>query len=147
MVDRAKQFLPFDSLKGLNRILKEREKVVVDKIELLDDEKKVLEYKIKQVKKSMMIKIIYYENEYLELEGLVSNINFNDKYLVIVKKRIDFISIYSISGDKIKDYWLFFKISTRTSISFSLKTWIPCFFNNLVVIPSPLIVLLENVPS
>lgn len=104
MVDRAKQFLPFDSLKGLNRILKEREKVVVDKIELLDDEKKVLEYKIKQVKKSMMIKIIYYENEYLELEGLVSNINFNDKYLVIVKKRIDFISIYSISGDKIKDY-------------------------------------------
>ena len=105
MVDRAKQFLSFDSLKGLKAILKEREKVIIEKFELLEDEKELLSYKIKQIKKGMMIKLIYFEDDqYLELEGLVSKISFNDKYVIIVKKRIDFINIYSVSGNKIKDY-------------------------------------------
>lgn len=105
MVDRAKQFLSFDSLKGLKKILKEREKIYLDKIELTEEEIEALNYKIKQVKKAMMIKIIYFEdNHYLELEGLVSAVNFDEKYLVIVKKRIDFIDIYSLSGSKIKEY-------------------------------------------
>ena len=148
MVDRAKQFLSFDSLKGLKAILKEREKVIIEKFELLEDEKELLSYKIKQIKKGMMIKLIYFEDDqYLELEGLVSKISFNDKYVIIVKKRIDFINIYSVSGNKIKDYWLFFNISTKVSISFSLKTMTPCFLSILVVIPSPFIVLLLKLPS
>ena len=39
--DRARQFLPFDALKGFKEAIKERQKIKVDKIELSDKTKKV----------------------------------------------------------------------------------------------------------
>ena len=42
--ERAKIFMPFDALKGFKEALKEKEKIVVERIELSDEEKDKLIY-------------------------------------------------------------------------------------------------------
>ena len=60
MSDRARQFLPFDALKGFKQAIKEREKIKVDKIELSEEMANVISYKLRQVRKGMIIKVIHY---------------------------------------------------------------------------------------
>ena len=46
----------------------------------------------------------YFENsEYLSLEGMVSKLDFDNKYIQIVKTKINIDSIVNISGKEIKD--------------------------------------------
>lgn len=98
--DRAKIFLPFDGLKGFKEALREKEKIVVPKKILSQDEKDIISYKLLQIKKEDIIKVVYYENdEYIETEGMVSNINYEDKSITIVYKKIDFNNIIDIKGD------------------------------------------------
>lgn len=105
--DRARQFLPFDALKGFREAIKEKERIKVDKIELLEDLAEILSYKLNQVKKGIIIKVIHYEdNEYLETTGIVSNIDVVFKNLTIVKKTINFEDIFDIKSDQIEDYLL-----------------------------------------
>ena len=67
MSDRARQFLPFDALKGFKEAIKERQKIKVDKIELSEEMASELSYKLSQVKKGMIIKVIHYDSEeYIE---------------------------------------------------------------------------------
>ena len=58
-LDRAKIFLPFDALKGLQEALREKEKILVDKKILSIEEKEKIAHKLLQVKKGMIIKVIY----------------------------------------------------------------------------------------
>ena len=103
-LERAKIFLPFDALKGFQEALREKEKVLVDKKVLSIEEKEKISKKLIQIKKGMIIKIIYFENhEYIELEGMVSNIDFTYQYLKIVKKEIQFNDILDIKSDEIKE--------------------------------------------
>ena len=103
-LERAKIFLPFDALKGFSEALREKEKILVDKKILSQEEKEKIANKLIQVKKGMIIKIIYFENnEYIELEGIVSNIDFVYKNLKIVKKQIEFDCILDIKGEYIKE--------------------------------------------
>ena len=71
-LERAKIFLPFDALKGFQEALREKEKILVDKKILSQEEKEKIANKLMQLKKWMIIKIIYFDNhEYIELEGMV----------------------------------------------------------------------------
>ena len=100
--DRARQFMPFDALKGLKEEIKKREKIKVEKKELSPDGIEMLEYKLQQIKTGKMIKVIYfYCNEYLVLEGMVSNIDLIEHTLTIVKKKILIKDIYDVSGEGI----------------------------------------------
>lgn len=104
--DRARQFMPFDALKGLKAEIKKREKIRVPKKELSPDGIEMLEYKLQQVKKGMMIKVIYFsENEYLVLEGMVSNIDTIEHKITIVKQAINIKDIYDISGEGINEIY------------------------------------------
>ena len=77
---RAKQFMPFDALKGYKEAIKEKQKIVVRKKELSDDELELLSIKIKQIKKNMIVKIVYFlNNEYILVNGMVSAIDFSNK--------------------------------------------------------------------
>ena len=49
--DRARQFLPFDALKGFKEAIKKREKIKVDKIEISEDLAVELSYKLSQIEK------------------------------------------------------------------------------------------------
>lgn len=108
MSDRARQFLPFDALKGFKEAIKKREKIKVDKIELSEDLAAELSYKLSQVKKGMIIKVIHYQDdEYIETFGMVSEFNETFGYLKIVIKKILFIDILDIKNDELKDFTIF----------------------------------------
>ncbi len=105
MSDRARQFLPFDALKGFKEAIKKREKIKVDKIELSEDVAVELSYKLNQVQKGMIIKVIHYlDGEYIETFGMVSEFNETYGYLKIVKTKIMFIDILDIQNDELKDF-------------------------------------------
>lgn len=103
-LERAKIFLPFDALKGLQEALREKEKILVDKKILSIEEKEKISKKLIQVKKGMIIKVIYYDNnEYIELEGMVSLIDFVYKKIKIVKKEIEFSDILDIKSEELEE--------------------------------------------
>ena len=96
-VDRAKQFLPFDALKGFKDLIKEVERVKVNKKELTEENIEKLSKTILSLEKGMMVKVIYFEqDEYLKLEGIVSKIDITNRFIMIVKKRISLDDIFEI---------------------------------------------------
>lgn len=105
-IDRAKQFLAFEALKGLDDALKEKEKIFVEKKIISKDDLDNLSYKISQLKKGMMIELIYYENhEYLKIAGIITKLDYIYKTIMIMDKKIYFADIISIQGDNISDLY------------------------------------------
>lgn len=104
MVDRAKQFLPFDALKGFSAALREKERNVVERKDILDDEINLLNQKILLLHCGMIVEAIYYcKDEYLKVCGLISKVNFLEKYFVIVKTKIYFKDLYSLQSEEFID--------------------------------------------
>lgn len=92
--NRAKQFMPFDALKGFREALREKEKIVVAKRELSEEQKEELDYKLRQIHKMDMITVEYFqEGEYVQTTGVVTRIDENSRVLKIVNKKIDFDDI------------------------------------------------------
>ena len=74
--NRAQIFQSFDALKGFREILKEKERVIVPKKMLSEDDLAELDYKIHQVKIGMIIQITYYDNgQYIQIEGKVAKLD------------------------------------------------------------------------
>ncbi len=96
--NRANIFKAFDSLKGFRECLAAKERIIVPRKVLSEDDYEDLDYKIKQVHKGMMVKIVYYENgEYIEKIGMVSNIDIEcRRKLQIVEKIINLDDIVRI---------------------------------------------------
>lgn len=85
-VDRAKQFLPFDALKGLQEALREKEIEYEEKIELSEESLKELENEFNKIEKGSYVKIRYYKNrQYIEINGIVTNIDYIRKKIQIDK--------------------------------------------------------------
>ena len=96
-LERAKQFLPFDALKGFKELIKQVERVKVNKKELTEENIEKLSKTILSLEKGMMVKVIYFEqDEYLKLEGIVSKIDITNRFIMIVKKRISLDDIFEI---------------------------------------------------
>ena len=49
--DRPRQFMPFDALKGYKEAIKEKQKVIVEKKELSEDDAIMLSRKLNEIKK------------------------------------------------------------------------------------------------
>ncbi len=95
--ERAKQFMPFAALKGYEEALREKEKIVVDKIELSEEAKEELDRQFSQINVKDIITVIYYsENEYLQVTGMVSKIDTSAKVLRVVNTKIAFCDIYKM---------------------------------------------------
>ena len=103
--DRARQFMPFDALKGYKEAIKAKQKIKVSKKELSEDDINELSYKINQIKKGIIIKLVYFDNdEYIEIEGMVSKIDFDNKFVSVVKTKIKFENIIKITSNDISEY-------------------------------------------
>lgn len=101
---RTQIFQSFDALKGFREILRETERVIVPRKVLSEDDLDMLDRKIKMIKNGMIIKIIYYNNgQYIQLEGKVSKINLNTKFLQIVKTKINLKDVVDIKSDDFPD--------------------------------------------
>lgn len=95
--DRAKQFLPFNSLRGYYDLISEKEKEVTPKRELSEYDIEQINNILINIEKNMMVKVTYYDiDSYKTIEGLVSRIDLNNKYIVIVKEKISFNDISNI---------------------------------------------------
>jgi len=102
MDNRAKQFVPFAAVKGFEEALRAKERIVVEKIELSEERKAELDYKLHQVKKNDIITVVYFEkDEYIKVEGMVSRLDTDARVLKIVNTKIPFGDIYELSGENI----------------------------------------------
>lgn len=95
--NRAKQFMPFDALKGLREALAEKERMIVPKHDLSEEQKDEIDMKLRQVKKKDVITVEFFKNiEYVQLTGIVSQVDNINRKLVIVDTIIPFEDILNL---------------------------------------------------
>ena len=98
--DRAKQFLPFDALKGYKEAILEKQIVKEDRKILSEDDEILLSNKLSMIHRGMMVKITYYDTYYYNtISGLVSKIDDITRTITIVKKTINIDDIIDIVID------------------------------------------------
>ncbi|MFC2747252.1 YolD-like family protein [Campylobacter concisus] len=92
--DRAKIFSSFNPLSTLERALRQKEREKCEKLEL--DESKVDEIlkKISELRPADEVYVSYHDGyTYASARGLISDVNFKNKTLMVVKTRIKFEDI------------------------------------------------------
>lgn len=95
--ERAKQFMPFDALKGLKAALREKERVVVEKKVLSEEKGEELDRRLHELQLKDMVTVIYFQqDEYVKVTGMVSRIDLTARLLKVVNTKIDFDDIYDI---------------------------------------------------
>ncbi len=95
--DRAKQFMPFDALKGLKDALSEKEIEYEERKELSEDKLKELENEFNKINIGSKIKIKYYKNkQYVEIAGVVTKIDYIKKKIGVDGVLINLSDILSI---------------------------------------------------
>lgn len=100
MDNRAKQFMPFAAVKGYEEALRAKEKIVVEKIELSEEKKEELDFKLQHIKKNDIITVVYFhKGEYIKLEGMVSRLDVVARVLKVVNTKISFEDIYELSEE------------------------------------------------
>ncbi len=106
MSDRARQFLPFDALTGFKQEIRKRERIIVNKKELAEDEAEILNLKLTSMRVGMMIKVIYFDKDhYIKKEGILSDIDFLYKTIKIVKTVINVDDIVNIEADELPNFF------------------------------------------
>ena len=95
--DRAKQFMPFDSLKGFREAIQEKEKDIVPKKILSQDMLDELSAIISSLEHGQIISVVFYSGKsYKGLSGKVSKISASDRLIIIDDLPIKFDDIYRI---------------------------------------------------
>ena len=95
--NRAKQFMPFDALKGFREALEEKERIVVPKRELSEEQKEELDFKLRQIHKMDIITVEYFhDGEYVQVTGVVSRIDETSRVMKIVNTKIAFEDIVDL---------------------------------------------------
>lgn len=106
LTQRAHIFSAFDALKGFRELLKEKERIVVPKRILSEDDLDILNRKIHEVKAGMILTIIYFDNgDYIKQTGQVAKINLDEKYIQIVKTRIELSHIVDLESESFSSYY------------------------------------------
>ncbi len=95
--ERAKQFLPFAAVKGLNEALEKKEKVALSKTEMSEDLAAELNEKIHNVQKGSIVTIThFYNDDFIELTGTVVQIDSAYRTIQIDDNSIDMDDILGI---------------------------------------------------
>lgn len=95
--NRAKQFMPFDALTGFREALREKERIKVERKELSEEKKEEIGYRLQQLKKMEVVTVEYYDrDEYVQMTGVVTKIDVNNKTLKIVETTVAFDNIYDL---------------------------------------------------
>ncbi len=97
---RAKQFMPFEALKGFREAMAEKERIIVPKRDLSDEQKEELGRKIRQIQKKDIITVEFFQNrQYMRVTGMVTRIDDASRILEIVNTRIAFTDISDLRCD------------------------------------------------
>lgn len=97
-LDRAKQFLPFDAVKGLQEALREKEIEHEERIDLAEESLEKLEEEFNKIEIGRKVKIKYYKDgKYVVITGNVSKINNIKKKLEVdFESKINYSDIAKI---------------------------------------------------
>ncbi len=81
---RAKQFLPFDALKGFQEALNAKQIKCEDKKELTKDSFTKLEEEWNKIEQDSIVRVKYYKNKgYVEIQGQIDKIDYIKKKIQI----------------------------------------------------------------
>jgi hypothetical protein len=97
--ERAKQFMPFDAMKGLQEALRDREErhSRVERHEISEEQQEHNSLVLSQVEKGTKIKLYYYCTFHdIIKDGVVTEINMPFHYLKLNNEKIWFEDIYQI---------------------------------------------------
>jgi hypothetical protein len=97
--ERAKQFIPFDAMKGLQEALrsKEEKKSRVEKHEICEEQQEKISEVLVKADKGMVVWLSYYKAFHdVEKKGTLTAINKAYKYLLVDDEKIFFNDIYDI---------------------------------------------------
>ena len=96
---RAKQFAPFQAIKGLNEAIAAKEKRPEPRRELTDYMKEQINNTLTELRKGQQVTVVYYgtmEQETLQITGTVMKMDPYWQTLQVNKIAIDFSEIYEI---------------------------------------------------
>ena len=99
---RAKQFMPFDALRGLKEAIAAKEKIPIPKKELAEDMVREINSILVDLRKGQNVTVVYYndyEEEYHQLTGAVEKVDAYWRLLQIGNIAIDFEEISEIHTD------------------------------------------------
>lgn len=97
--NRAAQFNPFDSLKGLQEALREREEhfTRVEKRELGEEQQNELSRTLNKIERGTVVSVTFYDGgHYIELAGKVTDMNAPYRFAVINNVKIYFDDMYEV---------------------------------------------------
>ena len=97
--DRAKQFVPFDALKGLQEELRIREerRTRIEKKALSEEQIERISTRLLKLRSGSKIAITFYSRgHHLSIEGYVSEVNSIYAYIKIGNEKVFFDDIYKI---------------------------------------------------
>mgnify|MGYP005607292687 FL=1 len=93
--NRARQFLPFDALKGLQEALREKEIELDERKELSEESIEELSNNLQLIERGDNVRLTYYhQKKYITIEGKVIDIKVIQKKLILEGElRINFADI------------------------------------------------------
>lgn len=98
--NRAKQFMPFDAVKGLREALAQKERIIVPKRELSEEQKEELDWRIAQLHTKDMVTVTYFQDgEYLQATGMIAAVDTTRRILKLVNRQIPFDDIAELACD------------------------------------------------
>lgn len=88
-VDRARQFLPFDALKGLNEALRSKEIEYEDRKDLSEEEEEKISNILLSLESGNNIRVkYYYKRQYILLKGIIKKIDPIKKQILFIDENI-----------------------------------------------------------
>ena len=97
--ERAKQFAPFDAMKGLQEALRDREErhSRVERREISEDAVRQNSLVLARLKKGSRVMLDYYHAFHeITREGIITELSFSFQYLRLDEEKIFFDDIYEI---------------------------------------------------
>ena len=97
--ERAKQFLPFDAMKGLQEALRDREErhARVERHEIGEEEQAALNRALTALKKGDRVSVSCYSAFHdTRKEGIVTGLNPGAQYLLLNGEKILFENVYTL---------------------------------------------------
>ena len=97
-LDRARLFMPFDALKGLQEALREKEKEVEMRRELSEESLLLLDEQLQRIYPGDSIKVkLYKAQQYVEVKGKIENVDVIYRKIVMeTGQKINFNDVVSI---------------------------------------------------
>ena len=98
-IDRAKQFLPFDAMKGLTEALREREerRTRVERKQLDEGEIELISRALTRAEIGTSVRVCFYlDGHYVTVDGRVRERSAEGRYIVLEEGKIFFEDIISL---------------------------------------------------